>query len=63
MDNLRYNTRHDFISRDLRFTVPLFEFQFEFVLPRPRKDRFIAMRDALGRIIKSQVPAMALAKG
>lgn len=53
----------EFIGWDARFTVPLLEFRFEFVLPRPRKERFIAIRDSLGRIIKSQVPEMALAMG
>lgn len=53
---LRYNIYYDFKLWDARFTVPLLEFRFEFVLPKMRKERFIALRDSLGRIIKSIVP-------
>ncbi len=56
--------RYDFFKCwDARFTVPLLEFQFQFVLPKLQKERFIALRDSLGRIIKSQVPDMALTRG
>ena len=60
---MRYNTRYEFICWDARFAVPLLEFQFEFVLPKLQKERFIALRDSLGRIIKSQVPELAVATG
>ena len=55
--------RYEFVCRDARFTVPLLEFQFQFVLPKLRKERFIALRDSLGRIIKSQAPELAIARG
>ena len=63
MTNLRYNTKYEFVCRDARFAVPLLEFQFQFVLPKLQKERFIALRDSLGRIIKSQVPELAVATG
>ncbi len=47
---------HVFICRNARFTVPFLEFQFQFVLPKLRKERFIALRDSLGRIVVSRVP-------
>jgi len=55
--------RYEFVCWDARFTVLLLEFQFQFVLPKLRKERFIALRDSLGRIIKSQVPELAIARG
>lgn len=54
---LKYS--HEFICRDARFTAPLLEFRFEFVLPRLRKERLIELRDSSGRIIKSQVPELS----
>lgn len=48
----------EFIGWNLSYTVPLFQFEFTFILPRPRKERFIAIRDSLGRILRSEVPLM-----
>ena len=50
-------SRYEFICWDARFTVPLLEFQFQFVLPKLQKERFIVIRDTLGRNVRSVVPA------
>ena len=67
MGNLRYNTRHDFISRDgqdekqqVENRVGEFKIPFEFVfkLPSMRKARMILARDQMGHILSSAVPQM-----
>ena len=64
MSNLMVKSRHDkAFCRNLRHTVPLLKFRFEFVLPKLRKARNIVLRDELGRIVRSEVPGLALAKG
>lgn len=35
-------------------TIPLLQFRFDFVMPRPRKERKIILRDSIGRIVKSK---------
>lgn len=52
---------NEFIGRDARFTVPLLEFQFQFILPRPRIEILITLRDQLGRIINSVAPQVVVA--
>ena len=51
------------VCGDARFAVPLLEFRFEFVLPKSRKSRTISVRDVLGRIIRSEVPDLAVIGG
>jgi len=48
------------LSRGVKYTVPLLEFEFIFELPKLRKERFIVARDKLGRIVKTKVPDLAL---
>ncbi len=43
---------------DAHFTVPQFDFIFKVNIPEPNKERLIIQRDALGRIVKSQVPVI-----
>jgi len=49
---------HESFCRDMHFSVPQFEFYFKVVLPKANKERLIMERDILGRIVKSQVPAI-----
>lgn len=55
--NVQYKPEH----RNSHLTVPLFDFSFCFTLPSPRKERIIAVRDSLGRIISSRPPEPAFA--
>lgn len=43
---------------DMHFSVPQFEFIFKVAIPKANKERLIMERDMLGRIVKSQVPAI-----
>lgn len=49
---------HGVKNWDAHFTVPTFDFYFKVVLPKANKERLIMERDMLGRIVKSQVPAI-----
>ncbi|OGD81465.1 hypothetical protein A2572_02440 [Candidatus Collierbacteria bacterium RIFOXYD1_FULL_40_9] len=40
-------------SRNGQGAMPLLEFQFNFVLPKPRKERDIIIRNHLGQIVSS----------
>lgn len=53
---IRVKYRNEFKNWDSRDTIPLLEFRFNFVLPKPRKERNIIIRNQLGQIVRSEVP-------
>lgn len=42
----------------MHFSVPQFDFVFKVAIPKANKERLIVERDMMGRIVKSQVPAI-----
>ena len=50
------NVGYKSISRDTRFVIPTFEFNFRVKLPKANKERLILQRNKLGQIVKSKVP-------
>lgn len=50
------NMAYGSINRNTQFQIPLLQFKFIFVPHRPRKERIIAERDEMGRIVSSKVP-------
>ena len=51
---------YELICRGLKYIVSLLEFEFSFELTKLRKECFIALRDKLGRIVKTEVPSVVL---
>ena len=53
---------HEFENWHSHSTVPLFQFSFLFILPQPRKECLIAVRDKFGRILQAQTPKLPVSK-